>query len=183
MTPMRCWKHLASFCIEVSPYNYKLGFKVMDIVIFIGALAVFGLNAWVGCKFVFDSAFVARLRMAYIAVLVAAGVIAALTTFGYEYYPNANTRIRGWPVAGGLLGGVLRTMRRRAKITPRIFYFSGSAAVKTGSASPSAALATSASLFAGSVAEAAVGATYNPGTSALTAVYFACSSADIGGRS
>jgi hypothetical protein len=70
----------------------------MDIVIVIGTLAVFGFSAWIGCQILFDSGLEVRLRVAYAAVLIAAGVVAALTTFGYEYYSNANTRIRGWPV-------------------------------------------------------------------------------------
>jgi hypothetical protein len=37
-------------------------------------------------------------RIAYSAAVLAAGVVAALTSFQYEYFPNANTRICGWPV-------------------------------------------------------------------------------------
>src|SRR5882672_3354500 len=54
-------------------------------------------------------------------------------TFG-DRVPLGRTRTRGGrPVPGFYLGGVLRTMRRRGEITPRLFYFSGLAAVSASS--------------------------------------------------
>ena len=38
------------------------------------------------------------MRFAYLALLFGAAIAAAWTTFQYDYFPNENTRICGWPV-------------------------------------------------------------------------------------
>lgn len=70
----------------------------MGIAIVIGALAVGGFNLWAGCQMVFGRVASSQLRIAYVAVLFVTAVVAARTTFWYEYFPDENTRICGWPV-------------------------------------------------------------------------------------
>lgn len=70
----------------------------MEIALVIGALAVGGFNLWTGCQIVFGHVVTYQLRIAYVAVLLVIAVVAARTTFWYEYFPDENTRIRGWPV-------------------------------------------------------------------------------------
>lgn len=70
----------------------------MGSAIVIGSLAVGGFNLWAGCQMVFGRVASSQLRIAYVAVLLLTAGVAARTTFWYEYFPDENTRICGWPV-------------------------------------------------------------------------------------
>lgn len=54
----------------------------------------FGVALWAGCVVMGSGGYV---RFAHLAIIAVATVAAVWTTYGYEYYPDENTRICGWP--------------------------------------------------------------------------------------